>query len=158
MKRIVIFDLDETLIDSAHRTPNNPDGTLNLQGYFDNKTRENIFKDSLLPLADVFKNLCRKENYIVICTARCMEQDDWDYLEAHGLHFHSAMYRPADMSENHIKDPILKARKINRLRNLKQFKNLPVTMFDDSQPVIQKMREIGITCLNAIQVNKRLIA
>ena len=33
MKRVVIFDLDETVVDSAHRTPNNPDGTLNLSRY-----------------------------------------------------------------------------------------------------------------------------
>ena len=156
MKRIVVFDLDETVIDSKHRTPNRPDGTLDLDRYFAMKNRESIFRDTLLPLADTFKRLDRKENYVVICTARAMNQDDWDYLAHHGLDAHLVLCRPEDGSENHIKDPVLKARKIQRLRNLKQFRGKPVVMFDDSPPVIRKMREIGVQCLNAIKVNKTL--
>ena len=53
-KKIAIFDLDGTVIDSSHRTPNKPDGTLDLEGYFELRTRKNIFKDTLLPLADTF--------------------------------------------------------------------------------------------------------
>lgn len=156
MKRVVIFDLDETLINSSHRTPNRPDGTLDLEKYFQMKNRENIFKDSLLPLAEVFKRLCRKENYIVICTARAMNQDDYDFLAHHGLEFNSIMCRPADGSENHIKDPILKSRKIKRLMNLRQFRNLPAVMFDDAKPVISAIRKIGIPVLNAVKVNEKL--
>lgn len=156
MKRIVVFDLDETIIDSKHRTPNRPDGTLDLDRYFALKNRESIFRDSLLPLADTFKRLCRRDNYVVICTARAMNQDDFDFLSHHGLHAHKILCRPADGSENHIKDPVLKARKIQRLRNLKQFRGKPVTMFDDSAPVIREMRKTGIVCLNAIKVNEAL--
>jgi len=158
MKRIVVFDLDETIIDSAHRTPNKADGTLDLQKYFELKTRESIFRDSLLPLADTFKALCRRDNYIVICTARAMNQDDFDFLEMHNLHAHLVLCRPLDGSENHIRDADLKARKIQRLRNLKQFQGKPVVMFDDAKPVIARMREIGVACLNAIKVNQRLQA
>lgn len=157
MKRIVVFDLDETVIDSKHRTPNRPDGTLDLARYFALKNRESIFRDTLLPLADTFKRLDRKENYVVICTARAMNQDDWDYLAHHGLDAHLVLCRPEDGSENHIKDATLKARKIQRLRNLKQFRGKPVVMFDDAVPVIRKMREIGVACLNAVKVNKKLM-
>jgi FMN phosphatase YigB (HAD superfamily) len=157
-KRIVIFDLDETIIDSSHRTPNRPDGTLDLEKYFAMKNRESIFQDSLLPLASFFKTIDRSENYVVICTARAMNCDDFDFLAHHGLDAHMIMCRPADGSENHIKDPVLKARKIQRLRNLRQFRGKPVTMWDDSAPVIRKMREIGIACLNAVKVNQRLAA
>ena len=157
-KRITIFDLDETLIDSSHRTPNRPDGTLDLERYFAMKNRPAIFQDSLLPLAAFFKSLDRAENYVVICTARAMNQDDYDYLAHHEIHAHAILCRPADGSENHIKDPTLKARKIQRLRNLKQFRGKPVTMWDDSAPVIRAMREIGIACLNAVKVNQRLAA
>lgn len=155
-KRITVFDLDETIIDSKHRTPNRPDGTLDLDRYFALKNRESIFRDSLLPLADTFKRLCRRENYVVICTARAMNQDDYDFLAHHGLDAHLILCRPLDGSENHIKDPVLKARKIQRLRNLRQFHGKPVTMFDDSAPVIRKMREIGVHCLNAVKVNQQL--
>lgn len=157
-KRVMVFDLDETLIDSAHRTPNHPDGTLDLARYFELKNRESIFKDALLPLAETFKALNRAENYIVICTARAMNQDDYDFLAHHGLDAHLILCRPENGSENHIKDPVLKARKIQRLRNLKQFQDKPVTMFDDAIPVIRKMREIGVVCLNAVKVNQRLQA
>jgi phosphoglycolate phosphatase-like HAD superfamily hydrolase len=155
-KRLAVFDLDETLIDSSHRTPNKPDGTLDLDKYFAMKNRKSIFEDSLLPLADTFKRLDRKENYVVICTARAMNQDDWDFLAAHGLDAHLVLCRPLDGSENHIKDAALKARKIQRLRNLKQFRGKPVVMFDDAIPVIRAMRQIGVACLNAVKVNQRL--
>ena len=157
-KRLAIFDLDETLIDSKHRTPNRPDGTLDLDRYFALKNRESIFQDSLLPLAAFFKSLDRSENYVVICTARAMNQDDYDYLEANGIYAHRILCRPLDGSENHIKDGALKARKIQRLRNLRQFAGKPVYMWDDAIPVIRAMRRIGVICLNAIKVNQRLEA
>jgi hypothetical protein len=155
-KRVMIFDLDETLVNSKHRTPNRPDGTLDLAGYFRNKTRENIMRDTLLPLASVFKSLDRSENYVVICTARMMNCDDFDFLELHGIAFHAIMRRPLDGSENHIPDGQLKLRKIKRLMNLRQFRGLPVTMFDDSFPVIKTLRNAAITCLNAVKVNRKL--
>ena len=158
VKRLVVFDLDETIIDSSHRTPNHPDGTLDLARYVALKNRESIMRDSLLPLSAFFKALDRSENYVIICTARVMNQDDRDYLAIHGLDAHLVLCRPENGSENNIKDPMLKARKIQRLRNLKQFRSKPVTMFDDSAPVIRKMREIGIVCLNAVKVNQRLAA
>jgi hydroxymethylpyrimidine pyrophosphatase-like HAD family hydrolase len=158
MKRVVVFDLDETLIDSAHRTPNNADGTLNLERYFELKTRENTMQDSLLPLANIFKSLCRSENYIVICTARQMQEMDYEFLQMHGLHYHKMLCRPVDGSENHLRDGQLKRSKLQRLRNLRQFRNLPFVMFDDSSVVIAEMRKIGIACLNAINVNQRLRA
>lgn len=156
MKRIVIFDLDETLVNSKHRTPNRPDGTLDLDRYFAMKTRENIMRDTLLPLAETFKRLDRSENYVVICTARVMNNDDFDFLKQHELHFHAIMRRPMDGSENHIPDGVLKLRKIKRLLNLRQFRGLPVTMFDDAKPVIAAIRRAGMVCLNAVSVNRKL--
>ena len=155
-KRVMIFDLDETLVDSKHRTPNRPDGTLDLAGYFRNKTRENIMRDTLLPLASVFKSLDRSENYVVICTARMMNEDDFDFLKLHGIAFHAIMRRPIDGSENHIPDGKLKLRKIKRLMNLRQFRGLPVTMFDDAKPVIAAIRRAGMVCINAIHANRKL--
>lgn len=156
MKRVMIFDLDETIINSSHRTPNNPDGTLNLEKYFELKSRENIFQDTLLPLADFFKNLDRTQNYVIICTARVMNQDDFDYLEAMGLHYHAIYSRATDGSENGINDGKMKARKIGRLKNLNQFCNLPFYMWDDANVVIAAMRRIGVNCFNAIKVNGKL--
>ena len=85
-KKIAIFDLDGTVIDSSHRTPNKPDGTLDLEGYFELRTRKNIFKDTLLPLAEKMKEMYASgDYYIVICTARGMCQADYDFLDANSL-------------------------------------------------------------------------
>lgn len=157
MKRIVIFDLDETVVDSAHRTPNHPDGTLNLPLYLSMKTRESTFKDTLLPLADFWRSLDLSETYVVVCTARSWADFDQEFLDAHGLKAHKIIARFTD-AEMKMRDPDLKRRGLSRLFNLKQFKNLPKIMFDDSKPVIAEMRRMGLTCLNAHKINQRLSA
>jgi len=87
-KKTAVFDLDGTIINSTHRTPNNADGTLDLKRYFENKTRESIFRDTLLPLADKMKQMYDSGQYhIVICTAREMDQDDFDFLDYHGIKY-----------------------------------------------------------------------
>ena len=80
IKNIYIFDLDQTVIDSSHRNPTNSDGTLNFQKYFKLRTRRNIFKDKLLPLANIFKQVNTDENYVIIATARTIDYDDIDFL------------------------------------------------------------------------------
>ena len=155
IKNIVIFDLDQTVIDSSHRNPSNADGTINLEKYFKLKTRTNIFKDKLLPLAKIFKQVKRDGNYVVIATARNMDHDDIDFLKANGLIANKILSRRW-IVENDVPDAQLKARKLQQLFNLKQFQNANKIMFEDSQPVITKMRQMGIVTLNAIKVNKKL--
>lgn len=157
MKRIVIFDLDETVVDSAHRTPNHPDGTLNLPLYLQLKTRENTLRDGLLPLADFWRSLCTKENYIIVCTARTWADFDQEFLDMHGLVAHKIIAR-FNERHNTMRDPDLKREGLSRLFNLKQFKHLPKIMFDDAKPVISEMRRMGLTCLNSHKVNQRLSA
>ena len=155
MKNIVIFDLDQTVIDSSHRNPNNSDGTINLEQYFKLRNRKNIFRDKLLPLAKIFKQLKNSDNYIIVATARNIDHNDVDFLKANGLNADMILSRKW-IIENAVPDAELKARKLNSLFNLKQFKNVPKFMFDDAPKVISKMRELGIVTLNAIKVNERL--
>lgn len=157
MKRIVIFDLDETVVDSAHRTPNNADGTLNLPLYLDMKTRENTMRDGLLPLADVWRSLCPRENYIVVCTARTWADFDQEFLDMHGLRAHKIVARFTE-AQKQMRDPELKRRGLAHLFNLRQFRDLPKIMFDDAKPVISEMRKLGIACLNSHKINQRLQA
>jgi len=157
-KNIVIFDLDETIVDSSHRTPNNPDGTLNLPKYLEMKNRKNTLKDGLLPLAQIWKNLDLSENYVVVCTARTWADFDQEFLEIHGLKAHKILHRNSDGSENHQKDHHLKRKWLRKILNLKQFRKLPAIMFDDAKPVIAEMRSMGLVCMNAIKVNQRLTA
>jgi len=155
IKNIIIFDLDQTVIDSSHRNPNNADGTLNLEQYFKLRTRNSIFKDKLLPLAKVFKQLNTEENYIIVATARNIDYNDIDFLKSKGLIPNKIISRKW-IVEADIPDAQLKANKLKQLFNLKQFQGKQKFMFDDAASVISKMREIGIVTLNAIKVNERL--
>lgn len=156
-KRVVVFDLDETVINSSHRVPNNPDGTLNLELYLKMKCRRLVMRDSLLPLVNIMRSLCRRDNYIVICTARQMAPYDYEYLLKHNITAHKIFSRSPCGKHNSIKDADLKARWLNSLRSLKQFSDVPWFMFDDATPVIKRMREENIICLNSIKVNERLM-
>ena len=46
-----IFDLDHTVIDSSHRQITKADGSLDLDNWIANCTREKIMADTFLPLA-----------------------------------------------------------------------------------------------------------
>ena len=155
MKRVVIIDLDETIVDSAHRTPNNPDGTLNLPLYLTLKNRENTLRDGLLPLAKFWKSLDLSETYVVVCTARTWEDFDQEFLDTHGLRAHKIIARFTD-AQKKMRDPELKRRGLSRLLSLRQFRDLPKYMFDDAKPVIAEMRRMGLVCLNYHKVNSKL--
>ena len=156
MRYIAIFDLDETVIDSRHRTPNHPDGTLNLAAYIENHTPENVAKDTLLPLADVMRAVYDSGAYVIVLTARDMKQCDYDYLTDNGLKYHKIMSRD-QASEAHykMKDGDYKARWILPFLNLKQFAKKPVVMFDDAKPVKARLRKhFPVMC--AHKINARI--
>lgn len=157
MKRVVIFDLDDTVINSAHRTPSHADGTLNLPLYLTLKTRENTLQDGLLPLADYWRSLDLSNTYVIVCTARTWADFDQEFLDIHGLKAHKiiARFTPAQCK---MRDAELKSRGLRKLFSLRQFRNLPKYMFDDAKPVISAMRKLGIVCLNSHKVNARLQA
>lgn len=155
MKRVVIFDLDETVVDSAHRTPNNPDGTLNLPLYLTLKTRENTLRDGLLPLAKFWKSLDLSDTYVVVCTARTWADFDQEFLDSHGLKAHKIIARFTD-AQKQMRDPELKRRGLSKLFALRQFRDIPKYMFDDAKPVIAEMRRMGLVCLNSHKVNRKL--
>ena len=154
---IAIFDLDGTVIDSAHRTPNNPDGTLNLAAYMARHTPENVAKDTLLPLARLIRAAYESGIYTVILTARDMKPCDYEYLEKHGIRAHKVMSRDRVKSKKHYNaaDGEYKAKWIKPLLNLKQFARCAVVMFEDAPPVKSELRKIfPVLCAN--KVNRRL--
>ena len=148
-KKIVVFDLDGTVIDSSHRTPSNPDGTLDLQGYYKQRTRQNIFKDTLLPLADVMKDKYRSGDYhVVVCTAREIDQDDLEFLEYHGLKYHEMLDRTNCRKKYHwgLRDPQYKT------KQLKIYRHKTYTFYDDAKPTIELFS--GYSNVNMIDANK----
>ena len=147
----MIFDLDETVIDSAHRTPNNPDGTLNLEAYKAKHNRKNVFKDKHLPLAKVMKQAKRDGHFVVILTARDMAKFDYDYLDFHGLESNLILSRDKATKEHYaLGDGEYKAKWIE-LSGIKD-----ALMFDDSKAVKKVLRKMGIKVICAHKANKRL--
>lgn len=152
----LIFDLDETVINSSHRTPNNEDGTLNLQAYIALHTPENVAKDTLLPLAIVMRKAIEQGYKVAILTARDMAACDYEFLKAKGILPKHVFSRDKCKTKKHykMKDGEYKA---------KWFSLMPKTltrnnciMFDDAKPVKTEMRKIGVTVLCAHKINAKL--
>ena len=126
---VVVFDLDQTVVDSSHRTPF-VNGKLDVVGYISLQTKENISKDKILPLGIEMKKKF-DESYVVVCTSRIMTQYDYEFLEENNLRFHEIYERGtvsskiASLSDGQYKT-----------KCLKKFKNIEYTFYDDSDEVI----------------------
>lgn len=154
---IFVFDLDHTVIDSSHRQLTRADGSLCLDHWKENCTREKIFGDSLLPLADEMRNLISKGRQVLVCTARVMSEADYEFLIHHGIMPDCVLSREEG---DHSGDAVLKE---NLFRMYCQNRKIPfarfmrsVIMFDDNQDVISHLREFGMNINCAIKANKLL--
>lgn len=78
---VIVFDLDMTVIDSSHRHVSKPDGSIDLAAWFENCHK--VVDDTLLPLAAAVRRLYDAGHHIVLCTARCMQMADWDWIAKH---------------------------------------------------------------------------
>lgn len=154
MKNVIIFDLDETVIDSAHRTPNNPDGSLNLAKYLELQNRENIFKDTLLPMVRLMRARFIAGDFIVILTARGMSKADYEFLISMHLPYHLILSRN-DITLEHYKlsDGQYKLRHI--LPFLDLCENSRIVMFDDAKLVKSELRKY-FPVLCAHKINRKL--
>jgi len=142
---IYIFDLDATIINSSHRFSGNAEGKLDLAKWIENSTRENIFKDELLPLAKFMKALIKADKNVWICTARNMGKADFDFLAHHGLNAKIILSRKEGDFRN---DAELKTAKLKRLFNLKQFQGMKKIMFDDNKIIRKELQKLGIKTLH----------
>lgn len=151
----VIFDLDDTVINSRHRTPNHPDGTLNLAAYIESHTPENVAKDTLLPLARTMQRMIKAGYVVVVLTARHMHKCDYDYLKDNGLLPHIVLSRE-QVGPAHYKmgDGDYKARWLRVMMGY--FPKAPIIMFDDAAPVKSVLRKLGIPVICGHKVNRRL--
>ena len=154
-----IFDLDHTAIDSSHRQITRPDGSLDLAAWRRNNTRENIMRDSLLPLANEWRRLAKKQVTIVVCTARVMGEHDYEFLRLHGLRWDECLSRrPFEITP----DAELKERMIReyaRTRSMTWARFCATTVFyDDNKNVLTMLDRIGIRAYDSISLNARLSA
>ncbi len=150
-----IFDLDHTVIDSSHRQITRADGSLDLDHWIENCTRQKIFADSLLPLARLMRSAYSQGHDVIVCTARVLSAHDYAYLAHHDLKAHAILSRPMGCADA---DDVLK-------KNLlfKHFKNQPLArwtrnavFYDDNLGVLEMAKNLGIMTKNAVQLNSKL--
>ena len=154
---IFIYDLDHTIIDSSHRQLTRADGSLDLDHWRENCTREKIMGDSLLPLAAQWRLHYKRGATIIVCTARVMGQDDLDFLAIHELPYHHMLSRPEG---NDAPDVWLK---VALLANHAQMRGVSwarfcrnAAMFDDNKGVLKGLSNRGLRCYNAVTFNTTL--
>jgi len=139
IKKIKIYDLDGTLIDSSHRY-RAIGGKIDLQHWRDNDTLEKVMQDTFLDLYEWLKvDLKRSDTFVIFATARaCVKNDhNYQFLEYHGIMPDMFIHRQGEKDTRGGAE--LKIQAIKPLLNLKQFKNATVHIFEDNIQYLQDM-------------------
>ena len=155
-----IFDLDHTVIDSSHRQITLADGSLDLNNWIENCTKEKIMADKLLPLANHWRDVSHgSNNSVIVCTARVMGEHDHAFLELHGLKAAAILSRPlGDRSgDADLKERLLRQYASDTGRSWARFSR-SACIYDDNENVLKRLDSIGIACYNAISLNKTMAA
>ena len=154
---IYIFDLDHTVIDSSHRQLTRADGTLDLDNWIANCTREKIYQDKLLPLARLMRSAYSQGHHVVICTARVLSAHDHGFLATHKLRSDYILSRALGDNRGDAE------MKRDLLINYFASKNIPLArwtrdavFYDDNQAVLAMAQDLGITARDAVQLNSKL--
>lgn len=168
LESVFLFDLDRTIIDSDHRTPNSANGDLDLNAYRKMQVHDRIMQDKLLPLADEFKKLKKKKGcYVAIVTARRLTKSDYFFLRKHGLRAdlicsRDQLFKRFDLPLAELiyglPDRDYKRSWFHFI--MSKFKHLEpnrFTVFDDHQGVLEEAIKIGFNAYDAIPYNKMLI-
>ena len=137
IKKIHIYDLDGTVIDSSHRyrTIKDANGNtkIDLKHWRDHDNETYISKDSLLPLANQYKkDLDDPECYVIIATARACYPNDANYKyisETLGMPNYFVHRKGLDDKR---KGAEIKIKGLRKLLNLKQFRNATKVFFEDN--------------------------
>lgn len=152
---IYIFDLDHTVIDSSHRQLTRADGSLDLDHWIDNCTRQKIFADKLLPLARLMRSAYAQGHTVIVCTARVLSAHDYAFLAHHNLKADAILSRPMGCNDS---DADLKRELL-----FDHFRNQPLArwarnavFYDDNLGVLEMAKKLGIRTKNAVQLNSKL--
>ena len=152
---IYIFDLDHTVIDSSHRQLTRADGSLDLDHWIENCTREKIYQDKLLPLARLMRSAYSQGHQVIVCTARVLSVWDLAFLADNNLRAHAILSRPMGCTDA---DAVLKENLL-----FDYFQGVPLArwarqayFYDDNKNVLKMAEKLGIYARDAVQCNARL--
>tara|TARA_Y100001951_G_scaffold102959_1_gene110747 strand:- start:1406 stop:1876 length:471 start_codon:yes stop_codon:yes gene_type:complete len=146
---LVIFDLDETVIDSSHRQKRDANGNLDLQHWLENQTRNKMFRDTLMPLADYWRDCQEQGMEIAVCTSRTARPNDvLSFLAYKGLRVDYYMRRlPGDeRSSAELKVDLLS--RFFKAHN-PYFDPKACEFFDDLESVREAVtKTLGVKCID----------
>ena len=136
----ILYDLDGTIIDSSQRIRFNQDGSLDLNHWRENSTKENIFQDRLLPLYTQLQNDYRNGHIIIIITARELGKWDLEYIHSMGIYYDYIISRP--IGETMV-DWKLKKKQSQWLWNLKPWQKIQKVFYDDNLNNLKAIKKNG---------------
>ena len=138
LKRIHVYDVDGTLVDSSHRYRALPNGHVDLDHWVKNHHRLN--QDTLLPLAEQYRrDIADPTTYVVICTLRTPQPADLQYI-AQNLGMPDCLIMNSKNETENLAG--FKRRHLARLFNLRQFAKLPRFFWEDSRAYVESCRDL----------------
>lgn len=131
INRVSIYDMDGTIVDSSHRYRTIVDENgerIDLEYWRENEYR--AYEDSLLPMAEQYKkDLADPECYVIIATARVMNEPDWAFVQDKLGMPDYFISRPKDSS---VSGKTLKINGLAKFFNLVNFKDAEFTFYEDN--------------------------
>ena len=131
IKRVAIYDMDGTIVDSSHRYRTIVDENgerIDLDYWRENEYR--AMDDGLLPMAEQYKiDLLDPECYTIIATARVMNEPDWQFVREILGEPDYFISRPKDSD---ISGKTLKINGLAKFFNLLNFKNAEFVFYEDN--------------------------
>jgi len=124
MKKIVIYDMDGTIVCSLHRYKT-IDNKIDLAYWRENQYK--AFDDSLLPLVEQYKSdLINPDVYVIIATARVLNQPDIDFIN---IKLGKPDYIISRKDNDSRSGGLLKILGLKKLFSLKQFQKVKDIIF-----------------------------
>lgn len=129
IKRVAIYDMDGTVVNSLHRYKTMPCGTkIDLEYWRANEHK--AYDDTLLPLADQYRlDLADPTAYVIIATARVLRNADMLFIKDKlGMPNYIISRKDGDT----ISGGLLKINGLKKFFNLKNFKNASWVFYEDN--------------------------
>ena len=129
--KVAIYDMDGTIVDSSHRyrTITDESGTrIDLDFWRENEYL--AMNDSLLPMAEQYRlDLADSSTYVIIATARVMNEPDWKFVKEILGEPDYFISRPKN---SNISGKTLKINGLAKFFNLLNFKNAEFVFYEDN--------------------------
>lgn len=131
IKNVAIYDMDGTIVDSSHRyrTITDENGTrIDLDHWRENEYL--AMNDGLLPMFEQYeKDLADPETYVIIATARVMNEPDWQFVnEILGMPDYFVSRKAGDTQSGKT----LKINGLAKFFNLTNFKDAEFVFYEDN--------------------------